>query len=128
MDDTANRSTLLRRRWWLLGLALLPVSCAVSAHFGSPPPVYNGLTLKQSGVAKLPFDAGNYPVYYPAPYTSPPNLVIENLPAFAAVTEQAADHFTIRKMIGPEHVAWNAEGIPVQVPATAVQVTIPAKP
>jgi hypothetical protein len=70
-------------------------------------------TLHQEGAAVLRTEPVE--VYYPVPYETPPNLVLEgpNSPN-CVITEQKQDHFKAKTTInfGGVNVSWKAQGMP----------------
>jgi hypothetical protein len=50
-------------------------------------------------------------VYYPVPYASPPNLVIDNFFGNVEIEEQAWDHFRVRGVKVGLAVEWKAKGL-----------------
>src|SRR5262249_11773804 len=56
-------------------------------------------------------------IYYPSPYPSPPNLVVESPWDDYIITDQKPDHFRIKNASNfSRHITWTARG--VRVPAT----------
>lgn len=61
-------------------------------------------------------------VYYPVPYASPPNLVVESTFHTVVIEEQAADHFRVRcdDLFGT--VEWKAKGQRIPPPTPPIVV------
>ena len=66
-------------------------------------------------------------VYYPAPFSSPPNLLTKSIFNDCLVVEQQPDHFRIKNPTPfSREVSWEARGLPVTAPAPVqVNVAIP---
>jgi hypothetical protein len=81
---------------------------------------------KQDGKGKLAVpDGGTMAVYYPVPFTAPPNLQVESSFDSVELVSQHPDHFTVRRSsswLAPGSIAftWRAEGLPA---VTAIKQT-----
>ncbi|MBI3412225.1 MAG: hypothetical protein HY040_28170 [Planctomycetes bacterium] len=66
----------------------------------------------QNGQINVP-NRQEFVVYYPVPYASPPNLVVEpNVIAGCTVVDQKADHFVVRSdRTFPCELKWTARGV-----------------
>ena len=66
--------------------------------------------LTQTGEASLPGSSEQF-IYYPVPYSSPPNLELEGTLNYFKLLEQKADGFRIRNEYSLTHsVTWKARG------------------
>jgi hypothetical protein len=86
--------------------------------------VPDGSYAKQVGKVHIP-PGQELTIYYPAPYTTPPNLVISDTWHDCRIVEQRADGFVVRNPAGtPREIEWTARGTR---PATATtSVNVPA--
>jgi hypothetical protein len=97
-------------------------------------------TLKQKGEFDSVQSAqGPIEVYYPRAYFTPPNLRLSTdyghqpVAEYIELVEQKNDHFTFRRKptaIFPRdtHFVWQAEGVPIGVPAAVVPADPAAPP
>jgi hypothetical protein len=67
-------------------------------------------------------------VFYPVPYGSPPNLVVDSTFHEVEIEEQAADHFRVRCSDPTGSVTWKAKGLRVTSPPPIVVAPIVPPP
>jgi hypothetical protein len=63
-------------------------------------------------------------VFYPIPYASPPNLVVNDSFHSVVVEEQACDHFRFRGVKAEPSVGWKAKGLRGPPPAPPAPIIV----
>src|SRR4051794_15850307 len=109
-----------------LGLLALILGFGCGSIQVSAPPTEDAT--RQRGKAVVP--AGEeLDVYYPVPFNSPPNLLVQSTFNDCSIIEQKPDHFRVKNN-NPfsREVTWDARGVPVSTPAPVqIGVTVPVQ-
>jgi hypothetical protein len=119
-------------RWFLAILfPVLTLGC-LSLSFGGGSSSEEPSRATQHGSVAL-HPGEELDVYYPVPYTSPPNLRLEDSLHSAYLLDQKPDHFRVKNaaLFHAQEVSWTARGVTTTVPVSVVSpvsTTAPVAP
>jgi hypothetical protein len=111
-----------------LGFLAIVLGCMNIQLGGGTVATEDALTFSQRG--SISASAGQeVDVYYPVPYASPPNLVIEDFTHNYSIIDQKSDHFRVRNngLFAPS-CDWTARGVKVAIPGAAPESVAPFVP